>query len=120
MGNTLQHVLPLLFDAMPEIDTEVDLSPLARRFRNDATGAPAYVPAVMPKTVLLAYSRGVVSSRLIERLYRENVLFSTSAMRTGQTLITADAGYHSEADLKGLTVRARGTDAHCRWPHAPA
>ena len=45
------------------------------RYRNDETGAPAYDPAVMLKIVLLAYSRGVVSSRAIERLCRENVLF---------------------------------------------
>jgi transposase len=57
------------------IDHEVDLSELDRRYRNDDTGAPAYDPAVMLKIVLLAYSRGVVSSRAIERLCRENVLF---------------------------------------------
>ncbi len=66
---SFEHALDAL------IDTEVDLSRLAKRFRNDATGAPAYDPAVMLKIVLLAYSRGVVSSRLIERLCRENVLF---------------------------------------------
>src|SRR4051812_43466205 len=42
---------------------------------NDETGAPAYDPAVMLKIVLLAYSRGVISSRAIERLCRENVVF---------------------------------------------
>lgn len=57
------------------IDHEVDLSGLDRRYRNDDTGAPAYGPALMLKIVLLAYSRGVVSSRAIERLCRENVLF---------------------------------------------
>jgi transposase len=57
------------------IDQEIDLSELDRRYRNDDTGAPAYDPAVMLKIVLLAYSRGVVSSRSIERLCRENVLF---------------------------------------------
>jgi len=57
------------------IDHEIDLSELDRRYRNDDTGAPAYDPAVMLKIVLLAYSRGVVSSRSIERLCRENVLF---------------------------------------------
>jgi transposase len=57
------------------IDHEIDLSELDRRYRNDDTGAPAYDPAVMLKIVLLAYSRGVVSSRAIERLCRENVLF---------------------------------------------
>ena len=57
------------------IDHEMDLSELDLRYRNDATGAPAYDPAVMLKIVLLAYSRGIVSSRAIERLCRENVLF---------------------------------------------
>jgi transposase len=54
---------------------EVDLSGIEARFCNDETGAPAYDPAVMLKIVLLAYSRGVVCSRAIERLCRENVLF---------------------------------------------
>lgn len=66
---SFEHALDVL------VDTEIDLSRLGERFRNDATGAPAYHPAVMLKIVLLAYSRGVVSSRTIERLCRENVLF---------------------------------------------
>lgn len=57
------------------IDTEFDLSGLAAKFNNDATGAPAYDPAVMLKIVLLAYSRGMISSRAIERACAENVLF---------------------------------------------
>jgi transposase len=57
------------------IDSEFDLSALAAKFRNDETGAPAYDPAVMLKIVLLAYSRGLVSSRAIERACAENVLF---------------------------------------------
>jgi transposase len=66
---SFEHALDIL------VDTEIDLSRLAERFRNDETGAPAYDPAVMLKIVLLAYSRGVISSRQIERLCRENVLF---------------------------------------------
>ncbi len=69
IAGSFEHALDVL------IDTEIDLSRVASRFRNDATGAPAYDPAVMLKIVLLAYSRGVVSSRAIERLCRENVLF---------------------------------------------
>ncbi len=57
------------------IDSEFDLSALAAKFRNDTSGAPAYDPAVMLKIVLLAYSRGMVSSRAIERVCVENVLF---------------------------------------------
>ena len=66
---SFEHALDIL------IDTEINFSKLAKRFRNDKTGAPAYDPAVMLKIVLLAYSRGVVSSRTIEGLCRENVLF---------------------------------------------
>jgi transposase len=53
---SFEHALDIL------IDTEIDLSGLAKRFCNDETGAPAYDPAVMLKIVLLAYSRGVVAA----------------------------------------------------------
>ncbi|MBK8246633.1 MAG: hypothetical protein IPK85_04430 [Gemmatimonadetes bacterium] len=32
------------------------------RFRNDATGAPAYPPAVLLQVILCAYAQGIVSS----------------------------------------------------------
>jgi len=57
------------------VDHELDLGQLYARYHNDDTGAPAYNPAVMLKIVLLAYSRGMISSRAIERACRENVLF---------------------------------------------
>lgn len=78
--------LPVVLDAQVQpgsfeyaldylIDHEIDLSGIDNRYVNDETGAPAYDPAVMLKIVLLAYSRGIVSSRAIERACRENVLF---------------------------------------------
>jgi transposase len=57
------------------VDVELDLTPLDAKFRNDATGAPAYDPRVMLKIVLLAYSRGLITSRKIERACEQNVLF---------------------------------------------
>jgi transposase len=57
------------------VDHELDLSALDARFRNDATGATAYDPRVMLKIVLLAYSRGLISSRRIEAACQHNVLF---------------------------------------------
>lgn len=57
------------------IDHEFDLGELEARFRNDEHGAPAYAPAVLLKIVLLAYSRGIVSSRTMQRACRDNVLF---------------------------------------------
>jgi transposase len=57
------------------VDEELDLSALDAKFRNDATGASAYDPRVMLKIVLLAYSRGLITSRKIEAACQHNVLF---------------------------------------------
>ena len=57
------------------IDHELDLSIFDKRYRNDDGGRPAFDPAILLKVVLLAYSRGLTSSRKIEALCRENVLF---------------------------------------------
>jgi transposase len=69
LPGTFEHALNHL------LDHEVDLSGLDERFCNDATGAPAYPPAVLLKLILFAYSRGIVSSRAIERACREHVTF---------------------------------------------
>src|SRR5262245_51252487 len=57
------------------IDHEMDLSEFSNRLRNDEGGAPAYAPALLLKIVLLAYSRGLVSSRARASACRQNVLF---------------------------------------------
>lgn len=50
------------------VDNELDLSIFDQRFRNDETGAPAYDPRILLKIILIAYSRGITSSRAIARL----------------------------------------------------
>lgn len=57
------------------VDHELDLSSMDARFKNDEVGASAYDPRVMLKIVLLAYSRGIISSRSIERACQRNVQF---------------------------------------------
>jgi transposase len=57
------------------LDNDIDLSSFDASFRNDETGAPAYQPAMLLKIVLVAYAHGVVSSRGIERLCRDHVIF---------------------------------------------
>ncbi len=57
------------------IDHQIDLSVFNDKYRNDETGAPAFDPAVLLKIVLVAYSRGMVSSRKIARACEENILF---------------------------------------------
>ena len=72
-----EQILPGTFEYTLNrlIDESIDLSVFEARYRNDDGGAPAYDPAVLLKIILLAYSRGITSSRQIERLCRENVLF---------------------------------------------
>jgi transposase len=69
LPGTFEHALNHL------LDHEIDLSGLDARYANDATGAPAYPPAVLLKLILFAYSRGIVSSRAIERACREHITF---------------------------------------------
>ena len=72
-----QQILPGTFEYTLShlIDEEMDLSAFDECYRNDESGAPAYDPRILLKVVLLAYSRGIFSSRRIERACRENVVF---------------------------------------------
>ena len=69
LSGTFEHALNHL------LDHAIDLSAFDARFRNDATGAPAYPPALLLKVVLAAYAHGIVSSRGIEQACREHVTF---------------------------------------------
>jgi transposase len=69
LPGTFEHALNHL------LDHAIDLSAFDARFRNDATGATAYPPAMLLKVVLFAYSQGIVSSRGIERACQEHVTF---------------------------------------------
>lgn len=59
------------------VDTTLDLIAFHARYANDEVGAPAFDPAVLLKIVLLAYSRGLVSSRHHRRsdLYLQAINF---------------------------------------------
>jgi transposase len=72
-----EQILPGSFEFALDhlVDHELDLSPLDAKFNNDKTGASAYDPRVMLKIVLLAYSRGLISSREIEHACKTNVQF---------------------------------------------
>ncbi|MBT4511582.1 MAG: transposase [Chloroflexi bacterium] len=72
------------------VDNNLDLLVLDSRFSNDDTGRPAYDPRVLLKVVLLAYSRGIIHSRKIERACGENVTFM--ALACGQIDPYSDIG----------------------------
>ena len=71
------QIIPGTFECALDylIDNDVDLSVFEKRYHNDETGAPAYDPAILLKIVLYAYSRGVISSRKIERLCQSHIIF---------------------------------------------
>jgi transposase len=66
---TLEHTISQL------VDQHIDLSVFNERYKNDETGASAIHPKILLKVILLAYSRGMISSRQIERACHENILF---------------------------------------------
>jgi transposase len=57
------------------LEHELDLSEIESRYCNDEAGAAAYEPRILLKIVLLAYARGILSSRGMEAACRDNVQF---------------------------------------------
>ena len=57
------------------VQTRIDTSIFDHRYNNDETGREAYDPKILLKVVLFGYSRGLISSRQIERACKENVVF---------------------------------------------
>ena len=57
------------------VETRMDMTIFDDRYNNDETGRWAYDPKILLKVVLFGYSRGMKSSRKIERACRENVTF---------------------------------------------
>jgi transposase len=57
------------------IEERLDLSLFDDRYCNDETGRKAIDPKVLIKIVLFGYSRGLISSRSLERACRENITF---------------------------------------------
>jgi transposase len=66
---TLEHTISEL------VEKHLDLSVFDARYNNDETGATAIHPKILLKVILLAYARGMISSRQIERACQENILF---------------------------------------------
>ena len=73
MPGTLEFAIHTL------VEKRLDLSIFEGKYRNDETGRAAYDPKVLLKVVLIAYSRGLISSRKIERACQENVVFMALA-----------------------------------------
>jgi transposase len=69
MPGTLEFAIHTL------VETRMNMAIFDDRYSNDETGRWAYDPKILLKVILLGYSRGMISSRKIERACRENVTF---------------------------------------------
>jgi len=80
------HFLPVFFNKQLQkgtfefavnhlVDNVLQLSHLDNRYQNDDNGAPAYDPRILLKVILVAYSRGITTSRDIARCCEENIVF---------------------------------------------
>ena len=76
MAGTIEFAIHTL------VEDRMDTSRFDERYKNDETGCKAYDPKVLLKIVLLAYARGIITSRKIEQACKENVVFM--AMSCGQ------------------------------------
>jgi len=66
---TIEHAIDWI------IDHEIDVGGFDTAYANDDGGRPAYDPRALLKVILFAYSKGILSSRGIERACRTNVVF---------------------------------------------
>jgi len=64
------------------VEERMDMTRFDTKFKNDETGCKAYNPRMLLKIILLAYARGIVHSRKIERECKKNVTFM--ALSCGQ------------------------------------
>lgn len=64
------------------IEHKLDLSIFDSHYKNDASGRPAYNPAILLKIILFAYSKGITSSREIMWCCQTNIIFKALACDT--------------------------------------
>jgi transposase len=60
--------------AVSHIIDKADMPLFEKKYHNDAKGAPAYPPALLLKAILFCYSRGIITSRKIERACKDNII----------------------------------------------
>src|SRR5215475_13385533 len=93
----------------------MDLSAFEVRYRNDEGGAPAYAPALLLKIILLAYSRGLVSSRTIESACRQHVVFMAVCGGATPHFTTLAAFVSAGGEALVLRLGKSANNSGSRW-----
>jgi len=72
--NLAEQLLPGTFEwTLDYLIDRTDLSLFEQNYHNDEMGACAYPPRVLLKIIIYSYSKGILSSRSIEKLCKENI-----------------------------------------------
>jgi transposase len=71
-----KQLLPGTFEYMLNdlLDRKIDLSLFDQSYINDITGAKAIAPSVLLKLIMYGYSKGIISSRRLGELSRNNII----------------------------------------------
>jgi transposase len=78
--NLAEQLLPVTFEfTLNHLINQMDPGAFDAAYHNDEKGAPAYPPAVLLKIIIYCYSRGVITSRPIERACKTNMVVKALA-----------------------------------------
>jgi transposase len=98
----------LVWTVLGAVD-ELDLTGIYGAYRPDGHGRPAYEPRMMAALLLYSYSKGIQSSREIERRCREDVAFMViTARRAPDHSTIAEFRRRHERALAGLFTGVLG------------
>ena len=73
--NLEKQLIPGTFEwTIDYLISKIDISIYEQNYNNDEKGANAYSPRILLKVILFCYSRGIISSRKIEKACKENIV----------------------------------------------
>jgi transposase len=105
--NLEEQLIPGTFEwTVDYLINKIDLSLFEKNYNNDEKGAPAYPPKALLKLILFCYSRGIISSRKIEKAAKENIVAKALAddFEPDHDTIAVFISTNSEA-IKGLFAK---------------
>ena len=78
--NLQEQIVPGTFEwTIDYLINKFDMSLFEQNYNNDEKGAAAYPPDILLKIILCCYSRGIISSRKIEKTCKENIIVKALA-----------------------------------------
>jgi len=78
--NLKEQLLPGTFEwTIDYLINKMDMSLFEKKYNNDEKGAAAYPPRALLKVILYCYSKGIITSRQIEKSCRENIIVKALA-----------------------------------------